>query len=418
VRSLRGCCVAGLSSRRFGLRPLLASIPRQSVQLGRTDGYPSHTSRTHWCVVQWAGNGAYGLGRDWHVRRLILTLHLSVALIGGAFFLVLGLTGSLMAFEPELDRLFHAHLSYVRPSGIPLSLAEIGDSVSRQFRGEPIVAYLSSESPDLSWQVILPSGIVCVNQYTGEVLGTRTRGQTVLGLAHDVHVRLATGDVGRTVMKWSGLGMLVSLASGLYLWWPAKRVRIRAGWRTAGFWFDLHNSVGVLTLVPLLVMALTGTVTGFEEQAGAWVSKLTRPSQVGGRPSVARPQPAPGSPMITADQAVSIARGEMPGAIPYRVQMPQYGGAYRVSLDDPRDRVAGGLNQVAIDQFSGQVIFSRRSSDLSASDRILATNEAVHTGSVLGMPGKFVVWLISVIVPVQVISGLLVWLRRKWYFGS
>ena len=348
------------------------------------------------------------------MRRLILGVHLSVALIAGVFVLLLGLTGSVLAFEPELDRLFHPHLSYVKPGGSVLSLDEIGGAVSKQFNGEPIVAYLPSESPELSSEVILPSGIVCVNQYTGEVLGTRTREQSIFVLARDLHVRLASGDVGRNIMRWSGVALLVSLASGLYLWWPRKRVGVRGGWRSGGFWFDVHNSVGILSLAPLLVLAATGTVTGFEDQAAALLVKVTAASQVSGRQN-SRPGAAPEASVITADQAVAIARGQMPGAIPYRVQMPRYGGAYRVSLDYPRDRVAGGHNLVAIDQYSGGVIFSTRSSDLSSAERILATNEAIHTGGVLGMPSRIVVWLTSVILPVQVVSGLLLWLRRKRY---
>ena len=351
------------------------------------------------------------------MRRLILGVHLSVALIAGVFVLVLGLTGSILAFEPELDRLFHPHLSYVKPGGSVLSLGEIGEAVSKQFNGEPIVAYLPSESSDLSSEVILPSGIVCVNQYTGEVLGTRTRGQSIFGLARDLHVRLASGDVGRNIMRWSGVALLVSLASGLYLWWPGKRVGVRGGWRSAGFWFDVHNSVGILSLAPLLILAATGTVAGFEDQAAALLARATATSQVGGGQNSARARPSPETSVITPDQAVAIARGQMPGAIPYRVQMPRYGGAYRVSLDYPRDRVAGGHNLVTIDQYSGDVIFSTRSSDLSSAERILATNEAIHTGGVLGMPGRIVVWLTSVILPVQVVSGLWLWLRRKRYAG-
>jgi uncharacterized iron-regulated membrane protein len=348
------------------------------------------------------------------VRRLILAVHLSVALIAGVFVLVLGLTGSILAFEPELDRLFHPHLSYVKPGGSVLSLGEIGAVVSKQFNGEPIVAYLPSESPDLSAQVILPSGIVCVNQYTGEVLGTRTRGQSIFGLARDLHVRLASGDVGRNIMRWSGVALLVSLASGLHLWWPGKRVGVRGGWRSVGFWFDVHNSVGILSLAPLLILAATGTVTGFEDQAAALLTRVTATSKVGGGQNSARVRPSPEPSVITPDQAVAIARGQMPGAMPYRVQMPRYGGAYRVSLDYPRDRVAaGGHNLVTIDQYSGGVIFSTRSSDLSSAERILATNEAIHTGGVLGMPSRIVVWLTSVILPVQVVSGLWLWLRRK-----
>jgi len=351
------------------------------------------------------------------VRRLILGVHLSVALIAGLFILVLGLTGSILAFEPELDRLFHPHLSYVKPGGSVLSLGEIGEAVSKQFNGEPIVAYLPSESPDLSSAVILPSGIVCVNQYTGEVLGTRTRGQSIFGLARDLHVRLASGDVGRNIMKWSGVALLVSLVSGLYLWWPRKRVGFRGGWRSGGFWFDLHNSVGIFSLAFLFMLAATGTVTAFEDRAVALLGKVTATGQVSGRQNAARRRTAteaPGiSPEISPDQAVMIARAQMPGAIPYRVQMPRYGGAYRVSLDYPRDRVAGGHNLVAIDQYSGSVIISTRSSDLSSAERILPTNEAIHTGGVLGMPSRIVVCLTSVILPVQVISGLMLWLRRK-----
>src|SRR5579871_1386248 len=120
-------------------------------------------------------------------RRLILNLHLSIALSAGALLVVLGVTGSILSFAPELDRLFHSHLSYVSPRGRVLTLQEIGDAVSRVFAGEPIVTYLPSTSPDISAQVVLPRGIVYVNQYTGEVLGVRTRGQTFLGLVRALH---------------------------------------------------------------------------------------------------------------------------------------------------------------------------------------------------------------------------------------
>jgi hypothetical protein len=37
----------------------------------------------------------------------------------------------IMAFEPELDRLVHPHLSYVKPGGNALPLVEIGKAISR-----------------------------------------------------------------------------------------------------------------------------------------------------------------------------------------------------------------------------------------------------------------------------------------------
>lgn len=361
-------------------------------------------------LPSYVGSGAE---QDRHVRRFILSLHLCVGLIAGLFFLVLGLTGSIMAFEPELDRMLHAHLSYVKPSGSVLSLQEIGEAASKRFKGEQIVAYLPSESPDLSSEVILPSGIVCVNQYTGEVLGMRKRRQTIFGLAHDLHVRVASGDVGRGIMKWSGLALLVSLVSGAYLWWPMKRIGIPGDSRRGRFWFDLHNSVGIVLLVPLVVLGVTGTILGFQDQAAAMLDRIPGTHRGHERTSAARPQSAAGALSITPDQAVTIARERIPGAIPNRVQMPRYGGAYRVSLDDPKDKVAGNRNLVLIDQYSGGVISSTRSGALSATDRILATNEAIHTGEALGLTGRIVAWLTSITLPVQVISGLWMWLRRE-----
>lgn len=325
---------------------------------------------------------------------------------------ILGVTGSVMEFGPELDRLLHPQLSYIAPEGRELSLSEIGDAASRRFSGEPVVAYLPSLSPDLSSQVLLPSGIAYVNQHTGEVLGMRIRGQTLLGFVRELHVRLVGGSFGRIIVKLSGIAMLFSLASGLYLWWPIKQVSIRGKWGTKRLWSDLHNAVGIFSLLPLAILAATGTIIGFEDQVGPLIYKLTRSSPM----HITRytpPEPAQSATAMTPDEAVAIARTHMPGTIPYRVQMPKYGGLYVVTLLNPRERVAGDGNVVALDPYSGHVVSLSRSSDLSRGDRVLAANEAIHTGSILGMPSRIVVWLASTMVFVQAWSGLFMWWGRK-----
>jgi len=73
------------------------------------------------------------------MRKLLFSLHLYAALFAGVFILILGLTGSILAFEPEIDRLLHWKLSYVTPQARVLSLAEIAAAVSKLFPGERIV---------------------------------------------------------------------------------------------------------------------------------------------------------------------------------------------------------------------------------------------------------------------------------------
>ena len=350
------------------------------------------------------------------MRRLVLKIHLVIALIAAAFMVVLGATGSVIAFEPELDRLLHPGLSYVAPTGKVLSLAEIGNAASRKYGGEPIVAFLLSASPHVPIQVIMPRGIAVVNQYTGEILGVRTRGQTFLGFARALHVRLATGDVGRNIVRWSAFAMLFSLLTGLYLWWPLKRVRIRGPWWSRGFWFDLHNVIGILSLLPLLVLAGTGTVIAFEDQVAALLDKPAGSDPVHTPPALARSEPEPESEsgliQITLDQAVAIAATQLPGAVPYRVQMPQYGGVYIVALTFLDDRIAGERNSVSINPMNGKIIATTRSAELSTRERFMATNEAIHTGTILGIPGRTIAALVSILLPVQALSGLIMWLRR------
>src|SRR5258708_19708063 len=66
------------------------------------------------------------------------------------------------------------------------------------------------------------------------------------------------------------------LLSGLYLWWPLKRVRVT--WRGAAVrttWFDIHNSTGVLALIFLLALTATGLVIGFESVTTPLFYKMT-----------------------------------------------------------------------------------------------------------------------------------------------
>jgi sulfite reductase (NADPH) flavoprotein alpha-component len=346
------------------------------------------------------------------MRKWILNIHLAIGIVAGAFVTLLGATGGILAFESELDRLSHHNISYVKPGDRALSLLELGDAISQKYPGEEIVAYLPSTDPGFPAGVILPRGIVSINQYTGEILGVRTRGQSFLGTVHALHVRLAMGSMGPSILKWSSLATVISLCSGLYLWWPVKRMRIGGRWWSARFWYDLHSTIGFYSLLPVLVLAGTGTVIGFEDQVSRFLEN-TSSHHLSEKNQIAAAAKLDVAPLITPDQAVAIARAQIPDAVPYRVQMPRYGGFYVVALEYARDRATGKRNLISLDPESGRVVSAQFSSDLSLPVRFLAANHAIHNGSIWGMPSRIVAALASILLPIQAISGLLIWLRRK-----
>ena len=169
-----------------------------------------------------------------------------------------------MAFEPELDHLLNWKSAYVRPRGTPLPLGELSESVRKASPNHPIRGFALSSQPYLSYKVMMDAQVVSVDQYSGAVLGGAARGRFFLGFVHQLHLRLALLGGGRRfgemTVRCSALGALFLLISGAYLWWPTKRLGISGRSEAGRFWFDVHNSFGIASLVFCLLVVVTGLV--------------------------------------------------------------------------------------------------------------------------------------------------------------
>jgi uncharacterized iron-regulated membrane protein len=347
------------------------------------------------------------------VRKFLFTLHLLLALIAGVFIVILGLTGSVIAFEPELDHLFHPKLWYVQPRQRSLSLEEITAAMSKHFPGEAVSGFTVSTSPDLSYQVTLKRGTAYVNQYTGEVLGVRTGGRDFLATLHQLHLRLAWQsrlDPGKAIMSWTGVIILFLTVSGLYLWWPLKRMTIRrssSGWK---FWFDVHNAIGMFSIVFLCLLTFTGVMIGFDETTVPLLYSITG-SKPSNPPKI--PKPTAGATPIAPDRAMEIANTALPGASAFGVNIPGPDGSYLIRSRYPEDRTPGGRSRVLIDQYSGNVLFVEGSRTAPAGTRMVILNRAIHTGDIFGIPSKALASIISLALVAQLASGVMIWLKRR-----
>ena len=355
------------------------------------------------------------------MRKWILRLHLYLSLAAGLFVVVLGSTGCILAFETELDHLLHSRLFYVTPRPQALSLAEIARVVENAYPGEHITAYTLARSPNLSYQVDISKGTLFIDQYSGEVLGLvkdPDLATTALAMLHSIHLRLTpttSTNAGKVVVKWVAVAILALLLSGLYLWWPIKRLGIKRGTSGFRFWFDLHNTVGILSLVFLFVLTMTGIVIGFEEQTSALFYQLTgsQPSLVYNRQTFKSEPPTSDAEPISPDQAVTIAKNALPGATPFNFSVPGPADAYVMRASFPEDLTGGGRSQVVIDQYSGQVLAAESSRTPPAGSGLVTTNRALHTGDIFGLPSKAIMSLASLMLVAQAITGVLMWWRRR-----
>jgi uncharacterized iron-regulated membrane protein len=343
------------------------------------------------------------------LRRTLFTLHMIAGLAAALFVVVLGLTGALMAFEEEIDHATHPHLFHVDANARqPLPLSVLSQRLSSSLAG-PVLVYSMGVSPDLSYSLATPEGATFVNQYTGEVLGRRNA-PTWLNEVHQIHLRLLAGETGKTIVSWAGVVMMLLSISGLYLWWPVKRIAIDPAAGGRRLWFDVHNAVGVFSFVFLLVLALTGALIGFERVTTPLLYRATGSRPYPGNVPV---KPVPGGRVIPPEDAVAIAARALPGAVPILVNATAGKAPYRVALRYPEDLTPGGRSRVFIDPYTGAVLQAESSRTTAAGTRLVILNRAVHTGDIFGVPTKMLMSLASVAAVTQVVTGTLMWWKRR-----
>jgi len=350
--------------------------------------------------------------------KFFFKLHLYASIIICPFLLVFAITGSIMAFEPEIDHLTHASLNYVDPVGKPQSLAVLGTKVNHAFPKDTINAYDIATSADISYKIYTNARTVFINQYSGQLLGTTTGPdfwQNTQNNIHQLHLRLAlrtNNDTGKTVMTWFGVILLIILPSGLILWWKQKRISVRKNAPTRQVWFDLHSLIGVSAFVFLMILAFTGITIGFENKTTAMFYSLTgsKPTPM---PDIKIVAPA-NARALSPDSAVQLAGAALPGVAPFNVNVPGPTDAYDIRCRYPEDRTLGGRSRVILDPYSGKVLFAEGSRTAPAGTRLKIMMRAIHTGDIFGMLSKIIMSLASLALGFQVISGLRVWWLRKW----
>ena len=347
------------------------------------------------------------------MRALVRTVHLWIAFVAAAFVVMLGVTGSIMAFEPELDHLLHRGLWHVDPRPPALTLADIAASLGRRYPGKRITRFDLSTAPDLSYRVAMDGQLLHVNQYTGDVIGSAAPQPDVLARIHQLHLRLlwmSHPDAGKSIVTWMCTAMMALLATGFYLWWPLKRFTV--AWRASKRrrWLDIHASTGIFVFVFLFLLGATGIVIGFDEVTEPMWYRMT-----GSSPSRMPPHPiAPQAvPRITPDQALEIARAAVPGATPFTIMIPKPDGTYSVRMRFPEDLTPGGRSRAEIDQYTGEAVFAEGSRTAPAGTRIVNVNRAIHTGDIYGLPTKFLMSLASALTVVMAVSGLVTWWHRR-----
>lgn len=384
------------------------------------------------------------------MRRVLVLLHRWVALAAGLLLALLGLTGSLMVWQAELDAAlnpawFSAGDAPADEPGSVCAAAErpLAETLAVLRRSAPsaqaalVLAPARTGAAYQVWERRDPATGLrrehFIDPDCAHYLGARDRGawrldrQHFVPLLYELHSKLLAGETGHLVAGGGALVLLGLAVSGMWLAWPAqftwqawRRVlTIKAGASPQRWSLDMHRAAGMWLAPVCLLLTATGAALVFDASARAAVAALlpvqTLPrlgAAPGKAPAVAPARPPQASP-LAPDELVALALQRFPQANWSRLTLPTAKeGIAEVRLLQPGEpRADTGSTRVRLDS-AGRIVAVHDPLRTVAGSTLLDWVFPLHSGEALGLAARLL-WTLFGITPALLLgSGIWLWWRR------
>jgi len=388
------------------------------------------------------------------IRRYFIWQHRWVGLLMTVFLIVVGLTGSILAFQLQIDRLLNPELHVANPpKSAPLdlaTLAERAEAANPHLRA----AYFSVEEdyavimvgaksdPTTGKPYDLGFDELILNPWTGKILGQGTEyGWTgpgpwrrrFLPFVYALHTTLATNFGWRIIsilaLVWTldcFVGFYLSLPRGMGSFWrrwvPAWKINFRAN--STRINFDLHRAGGLWVWLLLFVFGWSSVMlelrqvyepvmkTVFDYVTDQeFVAKNSLPVPLDNPKITWREAEEAGERAMTAQAALHHFTVERPYGMAYVSPFGAYTYCVRSSLDF---RGHGWDTSVFIDGNTGQL----RGVDLPRGQHLGNTITTllwgIHYGDLRNfLPFRILIFVFGFFLSALSITGVIIWWKKR-----
>ncbi|MEQ1758522.1 MAG: PepSY-associated TM helix domain-containing protein [Vicinamibacterales bacterium] len=364
--------------------------------------------------------GFWNRPREVWWRRALFQVHLWSGLVLGLYFVTICLTGSIVVYKKELERLQIPQLVHVEAVGERGSFKEMIALVQERYPGYRLQnAYLYQE-PGISWSFRLqaPQGRVqaYVDPYRMTILGQDEYNGMFLQWVYDLHTDLLMGRTGSLLNGWGAFLLTAMCLSGIVVWWPGRRVwRKGVEFATTASWkrqnYDVHKLTGLASFALIALISVTGAYWSFTPQYESALAWMTRGPSKQLAPRVVSVEGAPAADIdvVLAAAMRTIPEGEARlFTFSSRPELPH--SLLKMLPDDWRTQ---GDNAVYIHPQTAEVVGVTYHKDLPLGVRLQRDMFGLHFGTFWGHSTR-VVWLLVGLAPIVLyVSGLLMWWNRS-----
>lgn len=344
---------------------------------------------------------------------VLALIHRWAGLVLAAVMIVLGLTGAVLVFRPELTALAHPEQAARPPApqaDWPALLAGI------QARHGDDLRTIRTPRPGFdAWELWLEGEGRAFLDGRSLAQLDRWQGPTrPLAFLFDLHKDLLLGRTGHLVVGAVGIAGTVMLITGAVLWWPRRRsfrpALLRPKANRRGPWLSAHWTAGIVLLPLLLIPMVTGIAMVFGAEVRQLLTVVTAE-----QPRMPPPAKAAGPAGPVAWAAVlTTARSAFPDADLVFISPPRAAGQpVSMRLRQPGEWHPNGRTVVQVEPTTGGLLQAVDALALSRGERVFNTLYPLHAGRVGGLAfallmvagGLGLAWLSA--------AGIWAWVRGR-----
>ncbi|WP_338767253.1 PepSY-associated TM helix domain-containing protein [Massilia sp. METH4] len=384
------------------------------------------------------------------MRAAVVTLHRYTGLVLAGFLLLAGVTGSLLAWNEELDAALNPTLFHAvppAPGAQPLDAAELREIVAARHPAARVNFVPFARTPHGATYFLIdpatPDGDdqVFVHPWTGDILGSRRWGdigqgtKNLMPFIYRLHYSLALDAVGTTLLGIVALLWTIDCLASAWLtlppmrrgagkswlarWWPAWKVRRGGG--TYKLNVDLHRAGGLWPWAMLFVIAWSSVAFNlgavYHPVMRAFFAHQPAEELLPRRDA---PQPLPG---MSWQAARETGRRLMAEACRERGErvleetMMRYDprtATFRYivrSTADVRDRY--GATAVVFDAGTGLPYSYWWPTGAASGDTIRTWITSLHLAALWGVPFKLFMTMLGLAVAMLSVTGVVIWRRKR-----
>ena len=351
-------------------------------------------------------------------------VHKWSSLVCTVFMLLLCITGLPLIFHHEIGHLLGTEVEAPKmPADTPRASLDRVLEVARSKHPDRVVQFVSQpEDDDGLWFVTLtptPAPTddfksVAVDARTAEVLAQPKFDEGFMYVMFKLHVDLFAGLPGKLFLGFMGLLLLVAIVSGVVLYAPFMRKldfgTVRREKRPRLKWLDLHNLLGIVTLVWAFVVGGTGMINTWADL----VIKYWQHDQLSALLAPYQGQPiTPVAERGSVQKSLDAAYAQVPNS---KLSFIAFPGTAFSSPHHTTVFLKG--NEPFTSKLLQPVLVDAKTTAVTAAPALpwyltaLLVSQPLHFGDYGGMPMQILWALLDIATIIVLGSGLYLWLKR------